>query len=428
MALPGVCYWIMTTRLIGRRASSEPTPPRQSDETPPATFLRPVKRGVPGLYDKARRLVFSARSGDRVFFGVDSPEDFALCRAACAEAPEGVRASVLLCTPEEGITASLEPRNPKIEKLMLLSRDQQRGPEHWIITDSEALSDRRFMDAFRAEWAAMGKGVLTAGYRFTGAANFPQQFDHLSTLLTLWPGLAAAEWGTNRASKPGGRETAGEFQDSEGLGFALGACIAVRRDDVAAVGGWEAFSSTLAEDNRLGAALAEKGRPTRLSRQVLTLDADPIGWLDWVFHQHRVAFTYRICNPAGAFAMVFTHGVSWSFLPVLLQPMSLLWWSFFASIFTIRIVTARRNAQQLQFLVDAPVLSFAVSTLATSLAETIFWLLAWLPLPVRWGGRFLRVNAQGHLISAFRAAGEVPSALPNAASGPAVGFEGEDPV
>jgi len=464
LALPGVFYWIVTAVWIARRSERSRSGNNagsgrgwEEDPTialPPVCFLRPVKRGVPGLADKARRLLHSARPGDRVIFGVDSQEDYAICEAACAEAPEGVGTGVVLCVPsKEGAEAgaaspvearSLErrPRNPKIEKLIVMTggagTDAGAGsaagecwePEHWILTDSEALTDRGFMDRLRSEWAAMSArgeaAAITVGYRFTGAASFPQMFDQLAALLTLWPGLVAAEWGTGGAAIPKTTETEAGTKprvrrdEPGGLGFALGACIAVRRSDVALVGGWEAFAGSLVEDNRLGVALATEGRATRLSREVLTLDSDPIGWLGWLLHQHRVAFTYRACNPAGAFSMVFTHGVTWSLLAAIVAlPTGFTGagWGFFAAVAFLKIAVARQNARALRFFDETPLWRFAVSTLAVSLAETAFWLVAWLPLPVRWGGRFFRVDARGRLLSATPAGGiATPAPAPALAS------------
>lgn len=445
LVLPGIFYWIATAALLARRARRQAEEPGKAEKQggipsscacstlsaappPPVTFLRPVKNGVPDLGDKARRLLGCARPGDRVLFGVDGREEFAICEAACAEAPEGVGAAVVFCAPASGGAAA---RNPKIEKLIALCCREPWGPEHWILTDSEALPDRAFMDALRAEWAAYSAGakdakakdiagaareetdgaageegaavVMTAGYRFRGATALPQQLDQMAALLTLWPGLAAAEWGSTRASRwrNGSSAAAAERGDlGPGLGFALGACIAVRKGDVARAGGWEAFSGYLAEDNRLGAALAAEGRPTRLSKQILTLDSDPIGWLAWLLHQHRVAFTYRVCNPAGAFAMVFTHAVSWSLLALAWRPASPWAWSLFGAVAALRIATARRNARSLRFFHDLPPLRFAIAAVAASLAETVFWLVAWLPLPVFWGGGLMRVDARGCFIPA----------------------------
>ena len=392
-------YWRISAELLRRRfRATAPGATEAGLELPPVTFFRPVKPGVPGLRDKAMRLVTSARPGDRVLFGVGNSEDRLECEAACAAAAPGVETLVVLCE-----LCSIP--NPKIAKLVVLSK--HAGPGHWIVTDSEALCDASFMDSFRAEWRDSGAAALTAGYRFIGAASLPQYLDHLPAVLTLWPGLAVAEWGARR------------FSGNPGLGLTLGACTGVRCAELAAVGGWEALGSYLAEDHRLGEMLAAGGKPVRLAQCILTLDADHPGetgpirqsgecvsnsrslalWLDWMRHQHRVALTYRVCNPGGTLGMALTHGISWALALVIIHPTSPLALLALALTALERIATARRNAQTLAFPMRQSRSEFASAVLLAAVAETGFWLAAWLPFPVRWGARRLRVTGGGRIAS-----------------------------
>ncbi len=370
-------YWGITAWLLRRRVlGGSEAPIGFVEELPAATFFRPVKCGVPGLRDKAARLIESARPGDQVVFGVESDEDFAHCQASCDAAPCGIEVAVVACKP------SPTP-NPKIAKLIQLAPHARH--ERWIVTDSEALLDAAFMDAFRGEWEASGAAALTAGYRFAGATSWPQRLDHLPALLTLWPGLSVTEWASR--SSP------------DGLGFTLGACTGIKRRDLEAIGNWESLGGYLAEDHRLGGMLAAARKPVRLSRNILTLDADPMGtagasaWGDWMRHQHRVALTYRACNPQGALGMILTQGVPWSLALALLHPASALCWAEFVAVCVARVATARQNARLLQFPATA------LGILLASFAETAFWLAAWLPLPVRWGRRSLRIGSGGRILS-----------------------------
>ena len=334
-----------------------------------------MKNGVPGLRDKAQRLLSATHPGDQVLFGVDSPEDYAECEAACATARARLDARVIRCRPGALL-------NPKIAKLVELAPHCVH--EHWIISDSEALLDGSFLDEFREEWRDSGAAALTAGYRISGARSWPQRLDRLPVALTLWPGLAVVEWLSRRANR--------------GLAFTLGACTGVRRNDVESAGGWHSLGSYLAEDNRLGAALAAAGRRVRLARAVITLEADPFvdgfgGWLQWVLHQHRVAVTYRVCSPRGAFGIALTHGLPWSLWLALANGRTFPWcWGLFGLVALTRIATARSNAYRLGF---SPPENGVLPVLLSSLAEPWFWLSAWLPLPVRWANRSFRVNRQG---------------------------------
>ncbi len=362
-------YWIATAWLIARRRPA-PAPP-QGWEPEPVTFLRPIKRGVPRLEEKLAYLIAAAHPGDHLLFAVDNGEDRAVCQRAMEGAALGVRTALVTVEP----LLSSAPYNPKIAKLAAMEAIAgEQAPQRCIVSDSEALPSPEWFDAFRYEWERGGGAALTVGYRFVGARSLPQQLDHLSALLTLWPGLMIASGG-----------------GSGSLAFTLGACTGLRRDDLAALGGWEAFLPYLAEDNRLGAALKAAGRPVRLSANPLTLDSDPLGWRDWLLHQHRVAVTYKVCAPAGTLGMIVTHGLSWSVLYALAVPGG---WQVAMAMVALRLVTAWVMARRLAFPMN-PGWRWGVAVVLASLTESLFWLAAWLPLPVAWGPRRFRVGRQG---------------------------------
>ena len=338
-------------------------------DLPPLTLLRPIKAGVPALRQNLVALVWSLRAGDRLVLGVNADSSEAeIADAVRAEFPERDIA-VVRC--REG--AAL---NPKISKF--LQMDAAAPGERLVLSDSEAQIDAQWLDAFRREWAASGADAMTCGYRFTGPASWLQALDAAPVLFSLWPGLFFV--------RRFGR-----------MNFTLGACTALRRSDLASVGGWVAFADELAEDNRLGAALAKAGRTIRLSQQVATLGSDPMTWRDYWQHQRRVAVTYRICNPAGFAGMIFTHSIWANVLLVMLPPLppnrrDLV---FFACLLipALRCFCFRDVAKATGFS-----RSHLLSTMLVSDAiETLCWLLAWISPTVWWAGKRRRISREGKL-------------------------------
>ena len=383
-------YWTGASFLLAmrlRRREAAAAANGTGDSGAPVVFLRPVKHGVPDLEGKVRRLLACARPGDRVIFGVNDPQAAAVCQRACAEAAAGVKASVVECgEPAAGC-------NPKVAKLIAMTaRLGPDAPGRWIVTDSELLLRPQEMEAFRQEWEHTGAAALTAGYRFTGAANLPQRLDHLPLWQTLWPGLCIRE--RMRGAAPGG------------IGLTLGACTGVQRGDLEAIGGWPSLLVFLAEDYRLGASLAQAGRSVRLAHSVVvTLDSDPMEWREWLLHQHRVAVTYRYCDPAGVLGMGLTHGLLWS-LPLLAWPGG---WAVVGLTALIRVATVEINRRLVDRAAEAgkeaeppPPTPGAgkrwCAVLLAALFEGGFWLAAWWPLPVRWGKRCYRLGKDGRLL------------------------------
>ncbi len=281
LGLASLCYALLALS-CARRWLDEPARPAAADAAPlPLTLLRPLKVGVPALRAKLDALVEAMQPGDQLVLGVDvSAGEMDVCAALRAAFPER---EIIVVSCRAGAVL-----NPKISKLVQMTPHARHA--HWVLSDSESLIDAAWLDAFRREWQASGADVLTAGYRFVNLATWPQRLDAAATLLELWPGLAML--------RRFGR-----------VNFTLGACTGFRRADMETVGGWAAFGDFLAEDNRLGAALARAGRTIRLSTQVVTLDSDLLSWRDYWRHQRRVAVTYRVCSPVGFVGLILVNGM-----------------------------------------------------------------------------------------------------------------------
>ncbi len=341
------------------------------DELPPITLLRPLKTGVPALREKIEALVGAMRPGDQLVLGADEGSDeMSVCGALRAAFPEqeivvaGCRAGAAL--------------NPKISKLVQMTPHARHT--RWVLSDSEAMIDAAWLDAFRREWLASGADALTAGYRFVNLATWPQRLDAAATLLGLWPGLAL-------------------LHHTKRIHFTLGACTAFHRNDLEAVGGWAAFGDFLAEDNRLGAALTEAGRTIRLSAQVAALDSDSLTWRDYWRHQRRVAVTYRVCNPAGFAGMIVMNGfvaiLAWTLLAVLgpksipiIRPVVCI-----VMIQFLRCVFFRGTGKVLRF----PIPWLFPVIFAADAVELACWCAAWCDRRVWWAGRRWRVSSAGRL-------------------------------
>ena len=338
-------------------------------DLPPLSILRPLKAGVPALRAKLDALVAAMRPGDQLVLGADEGSaEMAVCAALRETFPtHGIH--VVGCHAGAAL-------NPKISKLVQMTPHARHA--HWLLSDSEALIDATWLDAFRREWQTSGADVLTAGYRFVNLATWPQRLDAAAVLCGLWLGLAMV--------RRFGR-----------VDFTLGACTAFRRTDVETAGGWAAFGDFLAEDNRFGAALAKAGRTIRLSAQVATLDSDPLTWRDYWRHQRRVAVTYRVCNPAGFAGMLFANGIVIStLLPVIalnghgaawLVPLFVLTGQF------ARWLCFRALEKTLRF----PIPWLFPVMLAASAVEIACWCAAWCDRRVWWAGRRWRVSRAGRL-------------------------------
>jgi ceramide glucosyltransferase len=360
--LGGLTYWTVATlalRVWMAEAEAGPV------TTAAVSFLRPIKSGSPQLRELLELHAAALREDDELILGV-ADEAAADAAADVARQWPARRIVVVRC-------AGNERGNPKLAKLAEMVRHTRHAD--WILCDSELRCDAAFAETLRCEWAQSGADVLTCGYRFAQVQTWPQWLDAAAVLWTLWPGLAVVRM----FSRPR---------------FALGACTAVRRDDLAGIGGLAALRDELADDYQLGARLAAAGKAVWLARVVATLASDALSWRDWWRHQRRVAVTYRACAPLGYAGQVLTHGLAWGVVAMLglevHQRLAGLW---LVGVLVVALGVAAANARSIGFPSRGllPAVPFA------ALVETVCWVLSWVSCRVWWGGRWRSITWRGKL-------------------------------
>ncbi len=342
----GVAYDWVTTAWLKRWL----VPLGIAGKSVPVTILRPLKRGVPEIRLKLRSFFRAVQPDDQILIGIY--EDDVLtenaARAALADFPR-LDIQIISCQRDMA-------RNPKINKLLQLTPLARH--DHWIVLDSEIEDGASFLPQFRSEWNSLQFPVLSAPYRFCKLTLTTAPVLH-----TLLPGLAV-------------------LQHFGKISNTLGAALAITRSQIEKLGGWESLADELAEDYQLGHRLAQMGVPIRFSRAVVRLGNDSETPLSAARQLHRVSATYRRCQPLGFAGSLVLHSVTWSLFAAFLHPFG---WIMLLLASLSRLVVCHHRARTLGWP-----LSFTRSFLLiplSSLLETLFWIMAWLPLPVHWAGK-----------------------------------------
>jgi ceramide glucosyltransferase len=95
----------------------------------------------------------------------------------------------------------------------------------------------------------------------------------------------------------------------EGMNFAVGPTMAMRREALNAVGGFEATREYLAEDFVLGRWISEKGYRAALSKHVVEHRIGSSGFAANMRHRLRWYRSTRRSRPAGYVGQVFTNPI-----------------------------------------------------------------------------------------------------------------------
>ena len=101
--------------------------------------------------------------------------------------------------------------------------------------------------------------------------------------------------------------------------FGLGSTLAFRRQDLEAVGGFEAFVDYLADDYEIGRRIAERGLEVKLSEVVVETFLPAYTLREFVDHQLRWGRTVRDSRRWGYLGLVLTFGLPWALLALFLS-------------------------------------------------------------------------------------------------------------
>lgn len=108
-----------------------------------------------------------------------------------------------------------------------------------------------------------------------------------------------------------------------GLRYGLGSTLAVSREALAKIGGFEAIADQLADDYELGKQVFQAGYRIALSAEVVETSVPAYEWRGFCDHQLRWLRTVRDARPGGYAGLIFTQGLTLAILNVVASGVSL---------------------------------------------------------------------------------------------------------
>jgi ceramide glucosyltransferase len=179
------------------------------------------------------------------------------------------------------------------------------------------------------------------------------------------------------------------------LDFALGAVMAVRRQQLEEIGGFDGLKDCLADDYQLGNRIARRGYRLELSPVVVECCSEPMGWGAVWRHQLRWARTIRVCQPSPYFFSILSNPTLWPLLWLLVcRTPSALAFGGFALV--IRVLVARHLQQRLTRS-RAPFSGLWLAPLK-DLLQFLLWVMAYAGNHVEWRGQRLHLRRDGTLV------------------------------
>jgi ceramide glucosyltransferase len=268
---------------------------------PPISIFKPLRGADPWLYDCLASFCRLDYAAYELLLCAASEDDpgLAVARRLQRDFP-GVAIRPLVADRRLGA-------NSKVDNLDKMFREM--GHEVLVISDDDIVAPSDYLHRLAAELQQPRIGVVTCAYRGRPGATFASQMEALGIAGEFFGGALVA-------------------RKMEGVRFAMGSTIAVRKELVTEIGGFPALADYLADDYELGARLAARGYRNMISAMIVDTQLPPDTWSSMLAHQFRWMRTQAISRPGGHIGLGATYGSIWSLALLAWAPH---WWPMAAA-------------------------------------------------------------------------------------------------
>jgi ceramide glucosyltransferase len=260
---------------------------------PPASILKPLRGLDPEAYENFASFCRLDYPEYEILFAVSDASDpaAAIVERLIADFPE--RAVRLI------VTGAAAGANIKVSNLCRLVREARY--DLLVESDSDVRVEPDYLRGVAERMAESGVGGVTSLYRGIAAPNWVAALDCV--------GSSAAFCGAALVAR-----------QVEGLKFMMGSTIAVTREVLREIGGFEALVELHSDDYELGRRIAARGRRIELTSEPVGMifPAETLG--GYLRHELRWAIGIRHVRPGGHLGMLFTHGLPLAILAAVLAP------------------------------------------------------------------------------------------------------------
>ncbi len=279
--------------------------------TPPATIFKPVRGADAEAYENFASFCRQAYPDYQILFGVRDAHDPAvpIIRKLIADFPDR-DIELVISDNEIGY-------NAKVSNLQNMFAKAKH--DILLIVDSDIRVQPDYLRRVVAPMQQPHVGMVTCLYRGTNATTLAGLLENIGISSTFGPEVCSS-------------------RALEGIAFALGSSIVMRRDLLEKIGGFPAVADYLADDFLLGNHMARAGYEVVLSDCVVEHVSGPDTLAAMLKHQLRWGRSTRISRPWGYRGLILTYGTATSLLALLAWNFSAFGWGLFAATMVARFM------------------------------------------------------------------------------------------
>jgi ceramide glucosyltransferase len=270
--------------------------------TPSITIFKPVAGVDPEAYDNFASFCRQDYPEFQVIFGARDGNDPAvpIIKRLIADLPDN-DIELVISQNESGY-------NGKVSNLQNMYARAKH--DILLIADSDIRVGTDYLRRVVAPLQQPQVGMVTCLYRGARAKTFAALLENIGISSTFGPDVCSS-------------------RSLEGIAFALGSTIVMRRDLLERIGGFQAVADYLADDFLLGNYAAKAGYEVVLSDYVVEHITATATFAAMMKQQLRWARAIRISRPWGYCGLLFTYGTATSLLALAAWGFSsFAWWLF----------------------------------------------------------------------------------------------------
>jgi ceramide glucosyltransferase len=282
--LPPVVYSLISLRCAVKFFEEKDEGEKEQGKSvapyPGVTILKPVKGLDAGSYDNFASFCRQQYAG---------PFQLLFSAASADDPVTSVIRRLISDFPEHDISLTVNPaiHGPNHKVSNLINAFPQARHEIIIVNDSDIRVTPGYLDSVTSHFSDPKVGLVTSLYRTSSVQGMATALEATGFTSEMIPNVLVA-------------------LELEGLSFALGASMAVRREALSSIGGFETLSEYLADDYQLGNRIHRAGWQIALDGCFVDSMPNSENLKAVLSRQLRWARTMRVSRPGGYLASGIT--------------------------------------------------------------------------------------------------------------------------
>jgi ceramide glucosyltransferase len=344
-------------------------PARPTGHVPPLTILKPVKGLDADAYENFASFCRQDYPDYQIVFAVASAADPVLpvIRRLMADFPE--RQIDLV------VDSRLHGPNHKVGNL--INAYPRARHDLLVVCDSDIRVGERFLREVAAPFADPQVGLVSSLYHSPRVRGVAGALEAMGLTVELIPNVLVA-------------------RRLEGLSFALGAAMTVRRAALEAIGGFPALADYLADDYQLGNQVCRAGWRLELSSYFVESRVPREGLVAILSRQLRWSRAMRASRPLGYFGSGITQPFPLALLALVLTGGAAAGWRAVALLYLVRGLVALVLSRH--YLADRLFPRWLWLLPLRDVVAFTTWALAFLGNRIQWRGVCYRLVAEGKMV------------------------------